>query len=257
MLCLFLPFLGHKNPRELLLRYQDKEERAPAALRLRGAGGGSPQINSPRQRAHRWLQWPPPGARECARGPPRGKAPSKARYIIMAGPTGPGPLRGRVAWPHQGGASDKPRAAAGALPGRACAPGAAIGHRRPQNARAAVPPRHRRGLPLHLAADCASGNPARRPIGRRRRWRGRGAQRAASKHLAGWRAGRAVRDPQAGVPFGSVPRLQRGHGAARRDVEHPPRGAPKGQQARKVRPLARASAATQGRANAARIANRE
>lgn len=44
----FLPFLGHKNPRELLLRYQDKEERASAALRLRGAGGGSPQINSPR-----------------------------------------------------------------------------------------------------------------------------------------------------------------------------------------------------------------
>lgn len=182
LLCRFLPFWGHDIVRELLLRYQDKEERAPAALRLRGAGGGSPQINSPRQRAHRWLQWPPPGARECARGPPRGKAPSKARYIIRAGPTGPGPLQGRVAWPHQGGASDKPRAAAGALPGRACAPGAAIGHRRPQNARAAAPPRHRRGLPLHLAADCASGNPARRPIGRRRRWRGRGAQRAASKH---------------------------------------------------------------------------
>lgn len=120
-----------------------------------------------------------------------------------------------------------------------------------------MPPRHRRGLPLHLAADCASGNPARRPIGRRRRWRGRGAQRAASKHYAGWRAGRAVRDPQAGVHFGSVPRLQRGHGAARRDDEHPPRGAPKGQQARKVRPLARVSAATQGRADAARMANRE
>lgn len=123
----------------------------------------------------------------------------------------------------------------------------------PQNARAASPPRQRRGLPLHLAADCASGNPARRPTGRRRRWRGRGAQRAASKHYAGWRAGRAVRDPQAGVPFGSVPRQQRGHGAARRDDEHPPRGAPKGQQARKVRPLARVSAATQGRANAARM----
>lgn len=257
MLCCFLPFLGRKNRRELLLRYQVKEERAPAALRLRGAGGGSPQINSPRQRAHRWLQWPPPGARECARGPPRGKAPSKARYIIRAGPTGPGPLQGRVAWPHQGGASDKPRAAAGALPDRACAPGAAIGHRLRDNARAASPPRQRRGLPLHCAAGCASGNPARRPIGRRRRWRGRGAQRAASKQLAGWRAGRAVRDPRAGVPCGSVPRLQRGHGAARRDDEHPPRGAPKGQQARKVRPLARASAATQGRANAARIANRE
>lgn len=162
-----------------------------------------------------------------------------------------------MAWPHQGGASDKPRAAAGALPGRACAPVAAIGHRLRDNARAASPPRHRRGLPLHCCADCASGNPARRPTGRRRRWRGRGAQRAASKHYAGWRAGCAVRGPQAGVHFGSVPRLQRGHGAARRDVEHPPRGAPKGQQARKVRPLARASAATQGRANAARIANRE
>lgn len=37
--------------RELLLRYQDKESAPPAALRLRGAGGGSPQINSPRQRA--------------------------------------------------------------------------------------------------------------------------------------------------------------------------------------------------------------
>lgn len=61
----------------------------------------------------------------------------------------------------------------------------------------------------------------------------------------------AARKP--GYLFGSVPRLQRGHGAARRDVEHPPRGAPKGQQARKVRPLARASAATQGRANAARM----
>lgn len=162
-----------------------------------------------------------------------------------------------MAWPHQGGASDKPRAAAGALPDRACAPGAAIGHRLRDNARAASPPRQRRGLPLHYCADCASGNPARRPTGRRRRWRGRGAQRAASKQLAGWRAGRAVRDPRAGVPCGSVPRLQRGHGAARRDVEHPPRGAPKGQQARKVRPLARASAATQGRANAALIANRE
>lgn len=182
LLCHFLRFWGRGFGRELLLKYQDKEERAPAALRLRGAGGGSPQINSPRQRAHRWLQWPPPGARECARGPPRGKAPSKARYIIRAGPTGPGPLQGRVAWPHQGGASDKPRAAAGALPDRACAPGAAIGHRRPQNARAASPPRPRRGLPLHLAAGCASGNPARRPTGRRRRWRGRGAQRAASKH---------------------------------------------------------------------------
>ena len=182
LLCCFLPFWGRKNRRELLLRYQVKEERAPAALRLRGAGGGSPQINSPRQRAHRWLQWPPPGARECARGPPRGKAPSKARYIIRAGPTGPGPLQGRVAWPHQGGASDKPRAAAGALPDRACAPGAAIGHRLRDNARAASPPRHRRGLPLHYCADCASGNPARRPTGRRRRWRGRGAQRAASKH---------------------------------------------------------------------------
>ena len=55
---LFLPFRGHKNRRELLLRYQDKEERAPAALRLRGAGGGSPQISSPRQRAYRWLQGP-------------------------------------------------------------------------------------------------------------------------------------------------------------------------------------------------------
>lgn len=113
-------------------------------------------------------------ARASAREGRRGRVrPSKARYIIRAGPTGPGPLQGRVAWPHQGGASDKPRAAAGALPDRACAPGAAIGHRRPQNARAALPPRHRRGLPLHLAADCASGNPARRPTGRRRRWRWR------------------------------------------------------------------------------------
>ena len=84
------------------------------------------------------------------------------------------------------------------------------------NARAASPPRHRRGLPLHCCADCASGNPARRPTGRRRRWRGRGAQRAASKHYAGWRAGRAGRDPQAGAPFGSVGRLH--VGTARRAV---------------------------------------
>lgn len=84
-----------------------------------------------------------------------------------------------------------------------------------------------------------------------------GSAASRQQAIVGWFAGRAVRDPQTGVPFGSVPRLQRGHGAARRDVEHPPRGAPKGQQARKVRPLARASAATQGRANAARIANRE
>lgn len=127
-----------------------------------------------------------------------------------------------------------------------------------QGARAASSPQRRsRCLPLQLGTDCASGNPARRPLGRRRRWRGRGAQRAASKQSAGWRAGRAVRGLQAGVPCSSVPRLQRGHGAARRDVEHLPRGAPKGLQARKVRPLARVSAATQGRANAARIADRE
>ena len=97
MLCRFLRFFGRILCRELLLRYQDKEERAPAALRLRGAGGGSPQIGGPRQRACRWLQWPPPGARECARGPLRGKAPNKARYIIRAGPHGPGPLQGRAA----------------------------------------------------------------------------------------------------------------------------------------------------------------
>ena len=45
----------------------------------------------------------------------------------------------------------------------------------------------------------------------------------------------------------------RGHGAARRDAEHQRHGAPEGQQARKVRPLGRVSAATQGRANAARM----
>lgn len=122
-----------------------------------------------------------------------------------------------------------------------------------QGARAATPQRRSRCLPLQLGADCASGNPARRPTGRRRRWRGRGAQRAASKQYAGWRAGCAERGPQAGVHCGSVPRLQRGHGAARRDDEHPRRGAPKGPQARKVRPLARVSAATQGRADAARM----
>ena len=97
MLCRFLRFRGRDFARELLLRYQDKEERAPAALRLRGAGGGCPQISGPRQRASRWLQWPPPGARECARGPLRAGGPNKARYIIRAGPTGPGPLQGRVA----------------------------------------------------------------------------------------------------------------------------------------------------------------
>lgn len=48
LLCGFLPFFGHRSRRELLLRYQDKEERAPAALRLRGAGGGCPQISGPR-----------------------------------------------------------------------------------------------------------------------------------------------------------------------------------------------------------------
>ena len=116
LLCLFLPFSGHKIGRELLLRYQDNEERASATLRLRGAGGGCPQISGPRQRASRWLQWPPPGARECARGPPRGKAPSKARYIIRAGPTGPGPLQGRVAqapprWGQRQAASGGGRAA--------------------------------------------------------------------------------------------------------------------------------------------------
>ena len=195
MLCRFLRFWGRVFARELLLRYQDKESAPPAALRLRGGWGQRPQIISPRQRAHRWLQWPPPGARECARGPPRGKAPSKARYLIRAGPHGLGPTQGRAAWPHQGGASDKPRAAAGALPDRASAPGAAIGHRRPQNARAAMPPRHRRGLPLHLAADCASGNPARRPTGRRRRWRGRVAlcatrQQALSGVVCGLRCAR-------------------------------------------------------------------
>lgn len=170
---LFFAVFRRGFERELLLRYQDKEERAPAALRLRGAGGSAPRLsardsgpiagcNGPRQ------------ARASAREGRRGRVrPSKARHIIRAGPNGPGPLQGRLAWPHQGWASDKPRAAAGALPDRACAPGAAIGHRRPQNARAAMPPRHRRGLPLHLAADCASGNPARRPTGRRRRWRWR------------------------------------------------------------------------------------
>ena len=45
----------------------------------------------------------------------------------------------------------------------------------------------------------------------------------------------------------------RGHGAARRDAEHQRQGAPEGQQARKVRPLGRVSAATQGRADAARM----
>lgn len=97
LLCCFWPFFGRDFGRELLLRYQDNEERAPAALRLRGAGGGSPQISGPRQRAWRWLQWPPPGARECARGPLRAGGPNKARYIIRAGPTGPGPLQGREA----------------------------------------------------------------------------------------------------------------------------------------------------------------
>lgn len=44
----FCPFWGYYNCRELLLRYQDKEGRAPAALLPRGAGGGSPQIIRPR-----------------------------------------------------------------------------------------------------------------------------------------------------------------------------------------------------------------
>ena len=97
LLCRFLLFCGHQNRRELLLRYQDKESARLRRCGSGGAGGGSPQISGPRQRACRWLQWPPPGARECARGPLRGKAPNKARYIIRAGPTGPGPLQGRVA----------------------------------------------------------------------------------------------------------------------------------------------------------------
>ena len=62
-----------------------------------------------------------------------------------------------------------------------------------------------------------------------------------------------MRGLQAGVHCGSVGRLQRGHAAARRDAEHLRHGAPEGQQARKVRPLGRVSAATQGRANAARM----
>lgn len=44
----FSAILQARLRRELLLRYQDKEERAPVALRLRGAGGGCPQISSPR-----------------------------------------------------------------------------------------------------------------------------------------------------------------------------------------------------------------
>lgn len=200
----------------MLLRYQDKEERAPAALRLRGAGGECPQISGPRQRACRWLQWPPPGARECARGPLRANGPNKARYIIRAGPTGPGPLQGRVAqapprWGQRQAASGGGRAARQGLCARGRDRAPAAGQCKGGNAAA---PTAR--LALHCCADCASGNPARRPTGRRRRWRGRGAQRAASKHYAGWRAGCAVRGPQAGVPFGSVGRLH--VGTARRAV---------------------------------------
>lgn len=44
----FCRFFGRGFGRELLLRYQDKEERAPAALRLRGGWGQRPQIISPR-----------------------------------------------------------------------------------------------------------------------------------------------------------------------------------------------------------------
>lgn len=74
----------------------------PAALRLRGAGGGCPQISGPRQRACRWLQRPPPGARECARGPLRARAPEKGplynqgranRPRPVTGPGGPGPTK--------------------------------------------------------------------------------------------------------------------------------------------------------------------
>ena len=80
LLCRFLPFFGRGFGRELLLRYQVKEERAPAALRLRGAGGGSPQISSPRQRAHRWLQGPRQ-ARASAREGRRGAKP-RVRPVI-------------------------------------------------------------------------------------------------------------------------------------------------------------------------------
>ena len=85
-------------------------------MHLSGGWGRSPQISSPRQRAHRWLQWPRPGARECARGPLRAEGPNKARYIIRAGPTGPGPLQGRVAqapprWGQRQAASGGGRAA--------------------------------------------------------------------------------------------------------------------------------------------------
>lgn len=76
----FFAVLGRGFGRELLLRYQDKEERAPAALRLRGAGGGSPQISSPRQRAHRWLQGPRQ-ARASAREGRRGAKP-RVRPVI-------------------------------------------------------------------------------------------------------------------------------------------------------------------------------
>ena len=197
-------------------------------MHLSGDWGRSPQISSPRQRAHRWLQWPLPGARECARGPLRAEGPNKARYIIRAGPTGPGPLQGRVAqapprWGQRQAASGGGRAARQGLCARGRDRAPAAGQCKGGNA--AAPPA--RLAPLHCCADCASGNPARRPTGRRRRWRGRGAQRAASKHYAGWLAGCAVRGPQAGVHFGSVPRLQRGHGAARRDVEHTPRVRPR------------------------------
>lgn len=112
----FFAFWGRVFARELLLRYQDKEERAPAALRLRGAGGGCPQISSPRQRAIAGCNGPRQ-ARASAREGRRGRErPNKARYIIRAGPTGPGPLQGRVAqapprWGQRQAASGGGRAA--------------------------------------------------------------------------------------------------------------------------------------------------
>lgn len=223
------------------------------ALRLRGAGGECPQISGPRQRACRWLQWPPPGARECARGPLRANGPNKARYIIRAGPTGPGPLQGRVAqapprWGQRQAASGGGRAARQGLcaRGRDRAPAAG----QCKGGIAAAPSAR---LALALLRRLCQRQPraqADRPPPQVAR---AGSAASRQQALRGVASGLRCARPASRGTFWQRGAAARGHGAARRDGEHPPDGAPKGQQARKVRPLGRVSAATQGRANAARM----
>lgn len=80
-----------------------------------------------------------------------------------------------------------------------------------------------------------------------------GSAASRQQALSGVASGPRCARPASRGTFWQRGAAARGHGAARRDAEHQRHGAPEGQQARKVRPLGRVSAATQGRANAARM----